>query len=279
MSKTFTLELKIVLTDEQQQKLIEAARRVYVASPPSVQYEGEDSRELGPEEFIDGPQSALMYVIDENPLLDELGIQTDEISYTDLKDEDADDDPVADEFEDDSATATEEDLDAWAGGLYLCRWPNGDFSVVQAESKRDALVQLDELAGALAQWVVPLETFMADFRLDDEGRIEFKTFGEGTREFVRSHCYPELEEVLAGGSITSEPGEYSPKEKEIIKKAVERERTRLWDNQSEGPEAETEMGKRLQASMGTTGPVADHYVKLAAKRILESDTSEDGKPN
>jgi hypothetical protein len=31
--------------------------------------------------------------------------------------------------------------------------------------------------------------------------------------------------------------------------------------------------------MGTTGPVADHYVELAAKRILESDTGEDGKPN
>jgi hypothetical protein len=39
------------------------------------------------------------------------------------------------------------------------------------------------------------------------------------------------------------------------------------------------MGKRLQASMGTTGPVADHYVKLAAKRILESEVGEDGKPN
>lgn len=36
MSKTFKLELKIVLTDEQQRKLIEAARRVYAAGPPSV---------------------------------------------------------------------------------------------------------------------------------------------------------------------------------------------------------------------------------------------------
>jgi hypothetical protein len=31
MSKTFKLELKIVLTDEQQQKLVEAARTVYAA--------------------------------------------------------------------------------------------------------------------------------------------------------------------------------------------------------------------------------------------------------
>ncbi|HEX7359217.1 MAG TPA: hypothetical protein VF283_01880 [Bryobacteraceae bacterium] len=148
-------------THEHEEKLVQTARRAYAEGPPSIQYEGQASRELSTDEFIEGPQSALMYFIGQNSVLDELGIETHEISYTGLEDEDADDDSVADELEGDSATATDEDLDAWAEGLYLCRWPNGDFSVVQAESKRDALVQLDEWAhmqNGLSRWERSLRT-------------------------------------------------------------------------------------------------------------------------
>ena len=31
---------------------------------------------------------------------------------------------------------------------YLCRWPNGDFSIVVAATRQDAVAQLDEWAGA-----------------------------------------------------------------------------------------------------------------------------------
>ena len=120
---------------------------------------------------------------------------------------------------------------------------------------------------------------MADFRLNDLGAIEFKEFGEETNEFIRDRC------LSRAGSSTVERccdifiPRYSPTEKKVIKKAVAHERTRLWENQSEGPAAKTELGKRLQKTTGTTGPVADHYIDQAAKRILESDTGEDGKPN
>ena len=285
MLKTFKLELKIVLTDKQQQKLIEAARRVYAAGSASVGYDGESSRELSPEEFIDGPEGALTYVLGQNALLDELDIHADELSCMDLDHEDSDQHPgvFGDDQEEVTVVATsstdEEDLDEWEEGLYLCRWPNGEFSVVKGASKRDALVQLDEWAGAQASWLVPLETFMADFRLNDLGAIEFKEFGEETNDFIREHCYPELEAVLSSHAVTSLSGDYSAAEKKVIKKAVARERTRLRENQSEGPAARTELGKRLQKTMGTTGPVADHYVELGAKRILESETGQDGKPN
>jgi hypothetical protein len=247
---------------------------------------GETSRELSPEEFIDGPGSALMYVIEQNAVLDELDINADEVSYTDPDYEAADEDLAADELEeDDSETATsvadsmdDEELDEWEG-LYLCHWPNGGFSVVKAESKRDALIQLDEWAGGQAEWLVPLETFMADFRLDDSGEIDFKGFGEETADFIWNHCYPELRAVLTSSAIQSDPGEYSPAKKYVIKTALEHERTRLWDNQPEGSAAKTELGKRLQKTMGTTGPIADHYVEVAGKRILESQAGEDGKPN
>lgn len=288
MSKTFQLELKIILTDEQQQRLVETARRLYSAGSPALQYDGEVERELSPEEFIDGPDSTLIHLIEENAVLDELDIHAEQISCSESDSEDADDNSADGTLDNDveelvapADSATEEDeLDEWGEGLYLCRWPNGEFSVVKTESKRGALVQLDQWAGAEASWLVPLETFMVDFRLDDSGAIEFNEFGEDTREFIRDHCYPELEAVLSSDAVTSSSGEYSAAEKEVIKKAVQLERRRLWDDEpQEGQAAKTELGKRLKKTMGTIGPVADQYVKLAAKRILESDAGEDGKPN
>jgi hypothetical protein len=259
-------------------------RRIYAAGSPSTTYEGDTPRELSAEEFINGPGSALLHLLDQNTVLEELDIFPNEVSHVD-PDYQGPDDDMDDSFEDEpqpsaaGSLADEEDLDDWSEGLYLCRWPNGEFSVVKAESKRDALVQLDEWAGAEPEWLVPLETFMADFRLEDDGDIEFNEFGEETNQFIREYCYPELEAVLASGAVRSDPGQYSPVEKEVIKKAVEREKTRLWKSLPEGASAKTELGQRIQKSMGTTGAVADHYVKLAAKRILESDTGEDGKPN
>lgn len=287
MSKTFKLELKIILTDEQQHKVVETARRLYGAGSPVVAHDDGVAREFTLEEFIDGPDSALMHIIQQNVVLDELEIHAEQVSCTDLGYEGRDENPVHGAIEDEVAwesssnqsAAEEEDLDDAGEGLYVCRWPNGEFSVVKADSKRDALVQLDEWAGAQASWLVPLEIFMADFRLDDLGTIELNAFGEETNEFIRDHCYPELEAVLSSDALKSFSGEYSGAEKEVIKKAVEHERRRLWDNQPEGPAAKTELGKRLQTSMGTTGPVADHYVDLAAKRILQSEAGEDGKPN
>ncbi len=283
MTKTYTLELNFVLTDEQRQQVLAAARRVYAAESPSTTYDGDIPRELSAEEFIDSPGSALLHLLDQNTFLEELDINANEVSHTD-----PDYDParaaIVEDLEESSAardtgTIADDDLDDWGEGLYLCRWPNGDFSVVKADTKREALVELDQWAGAEAEWLVPLENFMVDFRLDDSGRIEPNEFGEETHNFVREHCYPELEAVLASAAIKSDPGQYSPVEKEIVRKAVERERTRLWNGGIEGVPAKTELGKRIQKSMGTTGAVADHYVKVAAKRILESDAGEDGKPN
>ena len=280
MSKTFTLELKFVLTDEQQEKVVEAARRAYAAGSASITFQGETALELSAEEFIEGPGDALVHLIDQNSFLKELEIHPDQVSYTDPDDEGLEDDGFHDASSGvTDASADEDDLDDRSEGLYLCRWPNGEFSVVKADSKRDALVQLDEWAGAEPDWLLALETFMADFRLDDDGTIGFNEFGEETNNFIREHCYPEFETVLASRAIGLDPGQYSPVNEALVKAAVERERTWLWMNLPEGASAKTEIGKRVQKSMGTTGAVADHHVKLAAKRILESDAGEDRKPN
>jgi hypothetical protein len=41
----------------------------------------------------------------------------------------------------------------------------------------------------------------------------------------------------------------------------------------------TELGKRLARQLGTSAVVADHYVEETAKRILQSNKGENGKPN
>jgi hypothetical protein len=39
--------------------------------------------------------------------------------------------------------------------LYLCRWPNGDCSVVWARNKEDAIVELDQVGNAEGCPLIP----------------------------------------------------------------------------------------------------------------------------
>ncbi len=39
-------------------------------------------------------------------------------------------------------------VSSWRFAIYLCRWPNGDFSIVAAENRSDAVFQLDEWGAA-----------------------------------------------------------------------------------------------------------------------------------
>ena len=54
--------------------------------------------------------------------------------------------------------------------MYLCRWENGDFSVVQARTKLDAIVKLDEVGGAEASFLTKMNECQIHFALTNEGR-------------------------------------------------------------------------------------------------------------
>jgi hypothetical protein len=64
--------------------------------------------------------------------------------------------------------------------LYLCRWPNGDCSVIRAANKAEAIEMLDEVDNAEGCPLTPLSDFMVHFRLSDAGKIECEGFGEAT---------------------------------------------------------------------------------------------------
>ena len=72
--------------------------------------------------------------------------------------------------------------------VYLCRWPNGEFSIVSARTKDDAIELLDEWGNAEQASLTRMSECMFDFRLSDDGQIELAGIGEATEEYVMETC-------------------------------------------------------------------------------------------
>ena len=119
---------------------------------------------------------------------------------------------------------------------------------------------------------------MLDFRLNDQGEIELKHFGDDTEELIWEIGYPKLHAQLLS-VMPMDGGELSAKAMESIRQAVQHERERSWMNQPTHPRAKTEVGKTLQKQLRTTGPVADYYVQEMANQILRSKDDKGGRLN
>jgi len=159
--------------------------------------------------------------------------------------------------------------------VFICRWPNGDFSIVQANTRAGAIARLDEFGDADEAIIRRMSACMFDFGLDDRGEIVFNTTGEETREIIRKVCYPELDAVFA---VLGDPE--TPEGKRQIRESVKLERSRLADTHPKRKPAKTEIGRQLQKETGMSGAVADRYIKRAAKQILETDRQDEAKkPN
>lgn len=155
-------------------------------------------------------------------------------------------------------------------GLYLCRWENGDFSVVQAKNKEHAIEMLDEVANAEGLPLYPIAGFMAHFQLTDEGMVELEGFGEEFTDHIRECVHPAL------GELGLSPYDASPEEMVRIKGAVEVERRRLSANRA--PEPTTDLGKQIKAQMDLPTSVVNRYTQTAAKEVLRKMKPK-GKPN
>jgi hypothetical protein len=80
--------------------------------------------------------------------------------------------------------------------LFLCRWPNGDFSAVKACNKAEAIELLDEIGSAEGSPVTPInDDFMVHFVPTDDGDFELQEWGERTAELIMSRAYPVLLEA------------------------------------------------------------------------------------
>jgi hypothetical protein len=292
MRSKFRLELDVVLDTDVAPSVIETARRYYAAegAVATVDENGAE-RTLSAEEFIGEIEDALMELSERNPLLTDANVEVEHVACraaepspepgprggveSERSEADGGDDPEDPLDHGDP----EDDLEEFETGLYLCRWPNGEFSLVKADDRKDAVVQLDEWAGAEPAWLAPVDTFMVDFRLNDRGEIELAEFGEQTAEFIWETCYPELDQVLSSEDVLKHlSGKRSQKAANKIRRAVEHERKRLWNAQGNPTPAKTALGRELQKRLGTVGPVADRYVEMAANEILRAKGGN-GKPN
>ena len=154
--------------------------------------------------------------------------------------------------------------------LYLCRWENGDFSIVQASNRECAIEMLDEEANAEGLPLYVITDFMAHFRLTDEGTVELEAFGELFGEHVREHVHPVL------GKLDVSPHDAAPEDKTRIKNAVQLERNRVKAEQSAEPD--TELGKRIKAQTDMPTSVINRHIHAVAKKVLRK-TKPKGKPN
>src|SRR6516165_8104246 len=125
--------------------------------------------------------------------------------------------------------------------LFLCRWPNGDFSVVKASNKEQAIELLDEVGNAEGSPVIPIsENFMVHFALTDDGEFEVDGWGEETTELIMTRAYPVLDEARMESSNKSDEERV-----EIIRNAVAKERGRIIEKRAKKPK--TLVGQNVKA--------------------------------
>ena len=84
-----------------------------------------------------------MELVEENPLFERTGIVVEAVSCRR--------ESVALSRRAKPEISSEDELDVEETGLYICRWPNGDFSIVMADSKREAIIALDEWDAAMVR--------------------------------------------------------------------------------------------------------------------------------
>jgi hypothetical protein len=153
--------------------------------------------------------------------------------------------------------------------VFLCRWPNGDVSIVAARNKDDAIYKLDEFDNADHAYISQLNELLVDFRLEEDGHLELSEFGESTEDEIMKKAFPELEKTLMSGEL-DRLNENSEAYKAAIRRVAELERKRLWGKKSKLKQAKTEIGQQLQTEMGAAAVVADRAVERRAKQILKN---------
>ncbi len=165
--------------------------------------------------------------------------------------------------------------------LFLCRWPNGDCSVVLARTKGDAMIELDQVGNAEGCPMTQVRTFQIHFALTDRGDVALERFGEGTKEDVIAFAYPLLERALdaayrGGGYETYE--DLPPNRRAAIARAVEQERSRLDIEETAATEPQTELGRDVKSRTDMPTILIDRLVRERATKALK--TSKDrGKPS
>ena len=165
--------------------------------------------------------------------------------------------------------------------LFLCRWPNGDCSVVLARTRNDAIVDLDQVGNAEGCPITQVRTFQMHFVLTDQGELALERFGEGTKEEMFECAYPQLEHALDEAYRAEGYADYEslpPDRRAAIVCAVDQERSRIKLEGVAPTEAQTEIGRDVKGRTDMPTILIDRLVRKHATKTLKHFKNR-GKPS
>jgi hypothetical protein len=159
--------------------------------------------------------------------------------------------------------------------VFMCRWPNGDFSFVSARDKSKAIEALDEIGNAEGCLLSVVEDFMVHFRLEEDGSFEHEGFGEVTENTIWKE-YPILDETLdrVFQEVKGEP--LTREDMQVIGEAVSKERERVKAKKVKQPA--THLGQKIKKAMDAPTSIIDQQIEEAAMEELK-EFKPKGKPN
>jgi hypothetical protein len=157
--------------------------------------------------------------------------------------------------------------------LFLCRWSNGDCSVVWARNTEDAIVELDQVANREGCPITQMQTFQAHFTLTDRGELVLDGFGEGTKEEMVSFAYPLLDKALQDACGDADYDGYeslSADRRAAIARAVEQERSRIEIDERQTTQPLTELGRDVKNQTDMPTVLIDRMVRQGATKTLKN---------
>lgn len=165
--------------------------------------------------------------------------------------------------------------------LFLCRWPNGDCSIVWARNAEDAIVELDQVGNAEGCPIVQLRTFQAHLVLTDHGELALEALGDGTGQQIVSSVYPLLDTALSdayGDGVYDSYEALPPDRRATIAQAIEKERRRIARDSTQTSEPLTEVGRDIKKQTGAPTVLIDRIVRRHTTKALKSFKGR-GKPS
>jgi len=176
--------------------------------------------------------------------------------------------------------------------LYICRWQNGDFSVVQAKSREHATILLDQVDNADLGELFPVKEFLVNFRLkkevddmDEFIPVELESFGEGTDDLLADRVYPVYHKAVMEYDEDWPTDETAPVPQEQLDAGLKRltdaltsERTRNW-GAKEPVLSEDERAADLQRqALRVPKALAEHLVRQHRRRQILQMPPASAKP-
>ena len=132
--------------------------------------------------------------------------------------------------------------------VFICRWQNGDLSIVGARDQEDAISILDEVADATDAQLFETKDLLINFELDHNGHLLLEQFGEGLDDLISQKAYP----LLFQASMNNDNDETD------FLEAVYAERARLW------PKEDIRETDHLARNLFAARVASDRNISLAS---------------